>query len=131
MENINIWAVVLASALSFGLGGLWYSRLLFETAWRKAARDARPASAGHPAAVFVLSFALNLIAAGAFALWLGPQPPLGKALEQAVIVGAGFVATSFGINYQFANRGLLLWLIDGGYHALQFVLFGLVLGLWH
>jgi hypothetical protein len=24
-----------------------------------------------------------------------------------------------------------LWLIDGGYHTLQFVLFGLILGAWH
>ena len=24
-----------------------------------------------------------------------------------------------------------LWLIDGGYHTLQFTLYGLVLGLWH
>ena len=41
------------------------------------------------------------------------------------------VAASFGINYQFANRSLTLWLIDGGYHTVQFLLFGLVLGLWH
>ena len=28
--------------------------------------------------------------------------------------------------------GLLkLWLTDGGYHTLQFVLYGLVLGVWH
>ncbi|MES2018340.1 MAG: DUF1761 domain-containing protein [Pseudomonadota bacterium] len=36
-----------------------------------------------------------------------------------------------GINYQFANRSIKLWLIDGGYHAVQFVLFGLVFGLVH
>jgi len=47
--------------------------------------------------------------------------------------GAGlcWVATSFGINYLFAGRSLKLWLIDGGYHTLQFTLYGLVLGLWH
>jgi hypothetical protein len=27
-------------------------------------------------------------------------------------------------------RSLKLWLIDGGYHTVQFILFGLVLGLW-
>jgi hypothetical protein len=31
----------------------------------------------------------------------------------------------------FANRSALLWLIDGGYHTAQFVLFGLIIGLWH
>jgi hypothetical protein len=41
------------------------------------------------------------------------------------------VATSFGVNYAFANRGIKLWRIDGGYHTVQFGLIGLVLGLWH
>jgi hypothetical protein len=39
-------------------------------------------------------------------------------------------AIAAGINYQFAQRSLRLWLIDGGYHLVQFLLFGLVLGLW-
>ena len=29
------------------------------------------------------------------------------------------------------NRSFKLWLIDGGYHTLQFTLYGLILGLWH
>jgi hypothetical protein len=78
-----------------------------------------------------VSFALALVAAAAFAWWLGPQPPLVSALGKGLIAGACFVAASFGINYQFANRRMLLWLIDGGYHTAQFLLFGLVLGLWH
>ena len=45
------------------------------------------------------------------------------------MAGIGFVAASFGINYQFAQRSFKLWLIDGGYHAIQFVLCGLILGL--
>jgi hypothetical protein len=47
------------------------------------------------------------------------------------MVGVAFVATSFAINYAFAQRSLKLWLIDGGYHTLQFTLYGLILGLWH
>jgi hypothetical protein len=47
------------------------------------------------------------------------------------MVGGGFVAASFGINYQFANKPFVLWLIDGGYHVGQFLLYGLILGLWH
>ncbi len=38
---------------------------------------------------------------------------------------------SFAINYSFAGRSLKLWLIDGGYHTLQFVLYGIILGLCH
>ena len=52
-------------------------------------------------------------------------------MAYGLLAGAGMVAASFGINCQFANRSLTLWLIDGGYHTVQFLLFGLVLGLWH
>jgi hypothetical protein len=49
---------------------------------------------------------------------------------QGLLVGAGVVAASFGINYQFANRPAILWLIDGGYHSVQFAIYGVILGLW-
>jgi hypothetical protein len=71
-----------------------------------------------------------LIAAWVFAYWLGPDPQLNDALRKGLAAGAGFVAASFGINYQFANRSFLMWAIDGGYHTVQFVIFALVLSLW-
>ena len=64
-------------------------------------------------------------------LVLGPEPSLADAVGTGFLVGAVFVATSFGINYQFANRSLRMWLIDSGYHTMQFILFGLILGWWH
>jgi len=30
----------------------------------------------------------------------------------------------------FANRPTVLWLIDGGYHTVQFTIYGAILGLW-
>jgi len=131
MDGLNGWAIVLAAAGSFLLGGPWYSPALFGAIWSRESADTRPKGSGHPAKVFGLSFAFALIAATAFAYWLGPNPPLPYALGRGLLVGSCFVATSFGINYQFANRSPLMLLIDGGYHTAQFLLFGLVLGLWH
>jgi hypothetical protein len=45
--------------------------------------------------------------------------------------GLTWVAASFGINYLFERRPLSLFLVNGGYHTLQFTLYGLILGLWH
>ena len=129
MSNVNILAIIVAALSSFLLGGLWYSNALFGAIWRRAA--AGPEIEGHPAKVFGVSFLFSLIAAAAFAWWLGPNPPLQSAVTHGLVAGACFVAASFGINYQFANRSFLLWLIDGGYHTAQFAIFGLVLGLWH
>lgn len=126
---MNIWAVLVAAVSSFLLGGLWYSPMLFGRIWNRENGGQKPS--GHPAKVFGVSLVFSVIAAVAFALWLGPAPALDTAVKSGALAGFGLVATSFGINYQFAQRTFKLWLIDGGYHTLQFVLFGVILGLWH
>jgi Protein of unknown function (DUF1761) len=137
MHGIHVWATLAAAASSFLLGGLWYSPLLFLKPWAKAAGFSdlealeKSHQGKHPAGVFVISGAFSVIAAFVFAWCLGPSPTLSHALGFGLAVGLGLVATSFGINYQFGSRPMALWLIDGGYHTLQFLLFGLILGLWH
>jgi hypothetical protein len=128
--DVNWLAVVAAAASAFLLGGIWYGPLFKNTWCREAGVDPN-AAPGHPARVFGSAFVLAFVAAAAFAWLLGPAPHLHLALHHGVLVGAAFVATSFGINYAFAQRSLKLWLIDGGYHLLQFTLYGLILGLWH
>jgi Protein of unknown function (DUF1761) len=132
VEGFNIWAVLAAAASAFLLGGLWYSPFLFLKPWTRAnGSEGKPQGEGHPARVFGVSFAFALLAAFVFAVLLGPKPPLDFALARGLMVGGGLVAACFGINYQFSNRPTLLWLIDGGYHVAQFLLYGLILGLWH
>jgi hypothetical protein len=128
MSNVNVLAVIVAALSSFALGGLWYSTPIFGAAWRRAAGG--PEIEGHPAKVFGLSFLFALVAAFAYALLVPPPASAAAAVTQGLVVGAGVVAASFGINYQFANRPAILWLIDGGYHTVQFTMYGLILGLW-
>lgn len=133
MEGLNIRAVLAAAASAFLLGGLWYSPVLFLKPWLKATGqgDKPMGDAKHPARVFGFSFLFALVSAFAFAYFIGPKPPIDFALGRGAMVGFGFVAASFGINHQFADRGWTLWAIDGGYHTVQFALYGLILGLWH
>jgi hypothetical protein len=130
MTGLNLWAVVAAAASAFLLGGIWYGPL-FKHVWCREAGVDPDKPNGHPAMVFGGAFVLSLIAALVFALFLGPAPALPFALGAGFAAGLAWVAASFGINYLFAGRSLKLWLIDGGYHTLQFALYGLILGLWH
>jgi len=131
MSGVNIWAVLVAAVSSFALGGLWYSPVMFYKVWnREAGRGENPEKMKHPGRVFGVAFVFALIAAWVFAYWLGPNPELRDTLMKGLAAGASFVAASFGINYQFANRSFLMWAIDGGYHTAQFVIFALVLSLW-
>jgi hypothetical protein len=130
MDYPNPLAVLVAAASAFALGGVWYGPL-FKNAWCKAAGVDPDKPPGHPARVFGVAFAFSLVAATVFGWFLGPAPDVYFSLGMGVMVGLGYVGTSFGINYQFAGRPFVLWLIDAGYHTLQFALYGLVFGLWH
>jgi hypothetical protein len=123
---------VFAAALSsFLLGGLWYSPALFGKAWMRETRlDEATLAKGNPGMIFGLSFVLAFIAAAVFAMFLGPKPELGFALGAGVAAGAGWVATSFGINYLFERKSFAHFAMNAGYHVVQFALIGLILGLW-
>jgi hypothetical protein len=132
MDGISIWGVLTAAAAAFVLGGIWYAPPVFGRAWqREAGLTDEALSARKPAAVFGISFVLSLVAAAVFAMFLGPRPGLGFALGAGLAAGVCWVSASFGINYLFEHRSMKLFAINGGYHTLQFALYGLALGLIH
>ena len=128
--DINWLAVLVAAGVTFVLGGVWYGPL-FEKAWRAAEGRAEPhpGRQKHPAFVFGLSFVLMLMAAMALAVANGPDPTVARAVKFGLLVGVGWVATSFGVNYLFAGRRLALFAIDAGYNVVLFALMGLIIGL--
>jgi hypothetical protein len=128
VNGLYLPAILAAALSSFVLGGLWYSPLLFGKTWNRENGGVPPP--GHPARVFGMAFLFSLAAALLFAWWLGPSPRAEQALRLGLVAG-GLVAASFGINYQVAQRSARLWLIDGGYHFVQCLLFGLIIGRWH
>ena len=132
MPEVNDLVAIAAAVATFLLGGLWYSPALFGKAWQREAgvTEERMKSA-NMTLIFGLTFVLSLIAAWVFALFLGPRPPLALGLGAGFSAGLCWVAASFGINYLFERKSLKLWLINGGYHTLQFSAIGLILGLWH
>ncbi len=131
MPEVNLLAVLVAAVASFVLGGLWYSPMLFAKVWQREAgvSDAQLQNA-NMGLIFGLAFVLSLVAAFVFALFLGPRPPLALGLGAGASAGLCWVASSFGINYLFERKSFKLFLINGGYHTLQFTLIGLILALW-
>jgi len=132
MPEVNYLAVIAAAVATFLLGGLWYSPVLLGKVWqREAGVSDEQMKSANMAMIFGLTFVLSLVAAWVFALFLGPRPPMALGLGAGFSAGLCWVAASFGINYLFERRSLKLWLINGGYHTLQFTIVGLILALWH
>lgn len=129
MPEVNWLAVALSALSSLVLGGIWYSPALFAKAWQSAVGlSDEQLKSGNMALTFGLTFVLSFIAAAVFAMFLGTEMSVGAATAAGFSAGLCWVGAAFGINYLFERRPLKLWLINAGYHTLQFTLFGLIIG---
>ena len=130
LAQLNWAAVVVAALVGYFPGAIWYSPIAFLKPWaRELGVDlsAKPKGVGTRVAIGLIP---ALVAAIVFASFVGPHPSLHHALTTGVHVAVGFIATAFAIQYLYEQRGIAFWLINSGYHLLQFVLMGLVLALW-
>ena len=128
--SINWLAVLVATVMTFLLGGVWYGPL-FGKLWQRhmGLSDAQlKQSVGR---TFALAFVLALVSAVNLAFFLGPSATLGFGVGSGAATGIGFVATSLGVTYAFGRRPLVLALVDLGYHAVAFTMMGALLGSWH
>ncbi len=130
MPPVDWIASLVAAVSAFVLGGIWYSPVLFAKAWQQdTGLSDEQLNAASKAKIFGGSFVLCLLGAIVFSMFLGPDPSVAFGVGAGAAAGIFWVASSFGVNYLFELKPLRLWLINGGYHAVQFTLYGLILGL--
>ena len=132
--DVNYLAVGLAAVLSFVLGMLWYSPLLFAKAWmagqgyteadlERMQRGMGPTYALSFVCWFVMATMLAVVA-GHFGEGVGPTFQVGLHLW------LGFSATVGLTNNRFSDKPLSLWVIDGGYQLASIGVMSVVIGLW-
>ena len=130
MPPIDWIASIVAAVLAFVLGGIWYSPALFAKPWQAdTGLSDEQINAAHKGKVFGISFIYCLLAAITFSMFLGPDPSVAFGVGAGACAGIFWVGSSFGVNYQFELKPTRLLLISGGYHAVQFTLYGLIFGL--
>ena len=128
--DLNWWAILVATAVAFVLGGIWYGPV-FGKAWLaamgKAAEDLEPSPTP-----FIISFftaLLTCIVLAALMASLGVAT-LGGGLAVGALVGVGFIATAMASDTAFCGWGMPLFLIQSGYRVLYSILMGGILGVW-
>lgn len=127
--QFNFIAVAVAAIAAMILGGVWYSPILFEKRWRDLAGTPNDAAPAKPAVIYGGAFILLLIGAAVFHAFLGPDPDFAFAAGVGLAAGVAWAAGSLWISYLFEGRPGGLYWINGGYHILQFVAYGVVFGL--
>jgi uncharacterized protein DUF1761 len=129
--EINWLAAVVAGTVSFFVGALWYSPLVFGKAWMEGSgMTEEKALHMNPAQVYGISLAASIAAAAMLSMLVGIGTSWLRGAAIGFHVGLFFVAGSFLINYMFEQRPMKLWLVNGGFHTVQFTVMGAILGAW-
>lgn len=127
MPAINLWGVLLATAVGFVIGGLWYSPILFAGPWMRATGlTDEDLEGGNKLKIFGGAAVLILIAAFNLAAFLGEDPSLAWGATAGLLT-AIWVACAFGVVYLFEHRPLAQFLINAGYWVVTFTVIGVIL----
>ena len=137
---INGWAVLVSVVISMVSGSLWYNPKTFFPVWwkgiGKADQGVEPGN-GNMAVTWILTIlagAVQALFVGLFVNWLGPVFGGVNAVNGLLIgflLWFGFIMPTYLVNKLFAGHGFTVWAIETGNHLVNFLLFGLLFGIWH
>jgi hypothetical protein len=138
--SINWLAVLACVVISMISGSLWYNPKTFFPMWWKGIGktekdDPGSNNMGVTWALTVLSSVVQAVFISIAVTVMGKITPGGITAGTGILTGLllwiGVVAPTYLVNKLFAGHGLKIWAIEVGNHLVNFLLFGLVFGLWH
>ncbi len=131
--QINFVAVLVSAALIFGLGGLWYSPVLFAKPWmsvigktkEELKKDAKPAN-------YVTAFLQGLITAYILAIFISwaHADTVTSGIWIGFMCWFGFAGPPALVQNIFGSRSPKLWIIDSGHTLVSFLVSGIILAVW-
>jgi hypothetical protein len=130
---LNFLPIIVATVVYFMLGAVWYSPALFSKSWSAMQPEDVMKEKSNLPIMLSMTFVLNFVISIAMALLVALTNTgtiIGGA-KLGLLTGAGFSATTMGINYLYGKRSFKLFLIDGGYHIVGICLIGALLAVWH
>jgi hypothetical protein len=133
LEGINWLAAIVAGAIYFGLGALWYSPLLFAKPFIKyrGMTSEEIQKSGKPTD-YLMALISDLVTALGLAIFvkLANATTLVDGLVVGIVVALVFASTS-SLKYTiFSGPHKGLWVIYSGYQLVGFASMGVILALW-
>lgn len=130
-NELNWLAIIVAALSAFGLGGLWYSPVLFVKTWmRETGITEESAKSANMLKIFGLSFLLAMIASLLLGLFLGEDAGGGVGALSGFLIGLGTIFTFLGITYLFERKSFAHFLVNASYGVAALTLMGFIIGVW-
>jgi len=133
--HINVFAVIVAAIVTFGIGALWYSPLLFGKQWlafNGYGPDKVEAMRKQAGKAYGISFACYVVMAAMFAILLRIThiTAILAGAKLGVLLWLGFVAAVGLTANVYSDKPLKAFLLDAGYQLVYLIVTGLILTAW-
>jgi len=131
--SINYGAVVVAAIASMVIGMLWYSPILFGSAWtRLLGRSEEEIKKSNPKKAMAGSLVMTLISAYVLAHFVGYMEvsTLTEGLQLGIWLWLGFIATLSYNLVLFEGKPRKLYFINIGYQLVSIVVMSVILAMW-
>ncbi len=134
LEDINLWAVLVAALSAFVVGWLWYGPL-FGKLWMKLngftpemLRDKK----GLPMPlIMIINYVATALAAFSIAMFIGAEADMHFGIFAGFMIAVFWIGTSRLNDVLYERQPIKLYLINLGYNMVIYVIMGAVLGAWH
>lgn len=136
MSTINFWPILISAIVSFGIGALWYSPILFGKEWMTLMKisdhDIDVAKNNGISKSYLAHFVTNIVSFGvlAFFISLSGSSNAGDGAFLGLISWLGFVAPIGISNLLWRKDSLKLVLIDSLQVLLSLIIGGIIIGVW-
>ena len=134
-SNLNYVAILVATVMSFLIGWLWYSPLLFGKPWMEAMgltqeKIKQQQAEGGMGKMMAIGFCLAFLTAFYLAHFAVPGMEVGTTIKWALFSWLGLVVTTNASDYLWGKRSMKLFMINMAHHAVVITAVSVLLTLW-
>ena len=135
LDQVNLWAILVATLAYFLLGSLWFS-VLFGGVWSKEVERLgiliKDPAKGTIAGKMFQTFVGNAVAAASmgYLVYVSHCYNWISGLKLGLLCGIGFAAVAMIIAYTWESRSYRLQMIDTGYAVVGITLCGIIIAAW-
>ena len=132
-QGVNYLAVAAAAVAYMILGAIWYSPMLFGTAWmRGIGKTKEQIAADFTPANYFWAFVSSLLASYGIARLMAMTGgnSIADGIKLGLVAGVCFVLAALWVNDVFEARKKGLTIINVMYHLVGLLIAGMIIGVW-
>lgn len=136
MYNVNLWSIVVASIVSFAIGAIWYSPILFGREWLALTKNKEPdvedSEKKSILGKYVIHFIGTVISFCVFGFIISFSNSY-NSLDGAFfgfLIWLGFIATTMMGDYLWNKSPFKLFMINSIGSLISLIVGGAIIGAW-